>query len=153
MPAVVPSSKPVKHMLYLPVDDDPEQEAYVEVRPATQHEEELRSRLTLEQRRVYRTETSELEIFGGHSYAYQMMYEAYLTLSGCNIKVSDPDNPDALVSLFKFSVNRSTRKMQPAMTEQEFALAWGTLPSSWAKSIHDAVLKVNPNWDPSFRPE
>src|SRR5574340_896862 len=43
---------------------------------------------------------------------------------------------------------RKEGKMAVAMSEDDFELAWGLLPAVIADAIHDAVLQVNPQWDP-----
>lgn len=150
MPALV--KLPVERMikLNLPVDENPDQDAYVKIRPATQREVEQRDLLNAEQSSVLSGQTGQIEIKRHFSYAEQQREEVYLTLADSNLEWQDPRTPEASSPLFRFQRN-ADGKMRVNMTRDEFASAWGILPENWATAIHSAVLEVNPQWNPSFR--
>lgn len=135
--------------LNLPLEDDPEQKAYVKVRPATQREVEKRDALNAEQSSVLSGQTGQIEIKKRFSYPEQQREEVYLTLAECDLEWENPLNAE-VKPLFKFQAG-SDGKMKVAMSRDEFAAAWGILPETWATAIHNAVLEVNPQWSPTFR--
>ena len=151
MPVVLPIPIERKVALNLPVDEDPEQEATVTVRQATQAEVEARAELNAETSRVFRSGQQAVEVKARFSYEEARRLEVYLTLSGCNIDIPDESHKDGKRPLFTFK--KQSGKMRLNMTEKEFEEAWGQLPAHWAEAIHQAVLSVNPQWNPDLAGE
>lgn len=141
---------PKRVYLNLPTDIDPEQEMYVEIRPATQRDHEKRASLNSDFRQS-QDEDGQIVMEYRIEYEKQRRIEVYLTLADCNIEVPDPfdETGEKFVPLFRF--RKEQGRMVLAMTEAEFNTAWGNLPQEVARSIHAAVLKVNPEWEPGFR--
>jgi len=130
--------------LNLSTEEDPEQDTWVEVRQATQKEQELRDSLYAEQSRVYREGDAAFEIKSRYSYQEQKRMEVFLTLAGSNICYES--KPGELKPLFVFKTVNG--KMSLTANEEQFKEIWGQLPASVADAIHDAVLEVNPQWNP-----
>lgn len=151
MPAKLKIAVEEKIFLGLDTEDDPDQDTYVVIRQASQAETEKRTELTAEASRVFRTIDSrtEVEVKQRWSIEEQKKLEVFLTLVGCNITVGGENEGEKERPLFRFSKSGSRSIL--AMSEEEFNEAWGRLPTHWATKIHDAVLKVNQDWDPNSR--
>ena len=134
-----------KITLNLSIEEDPQQEAYVIVRQATQREVERRAEVGSDASRIFREGDRSVEVRQKWNYEEQKRIEAYLTLVECNLTV-DFDGEDK--PLFRFSRDANGR-MRVAMTEQQFKDAWGFLPENIAEAIHKAVIEVNPQWGPN----
>lgn len=121
---------------------------FVVIRQASQHQHERRASLAKQTSTVYKKDSEEAEYKQYYSAEEQKRLEAYLTLTECNIEAeaSTPEKPEYL---FKFRTSGKNAGL--AMSEQEFAEAWGKLPMHWAAAIHDKVLEVNKDWSPNFK--
>lgn len=135
--------------LNLPVDEDPDQEAFVVVRQASRAEDDRRSQLGSTSSRIYREGSKEVEVKGSYVYADQQRLEVFLTLCDCSIEIPDLTKTDTYKKLFRFQ-RGTDNKLRVAMSEADFNTAWGLLPADWAEAVHRAVLQVNPKWDPNF---
>lgn len=150
MPAVLSLPLEKKITLYLTDEDsnteNPDESTFVVVRQATQREVEKRAELTADASRIFREGSSEIEVKQRWSIEEQKRLEVYLTLANCNIgaPVSEEEKPH---NLFKFT--KKNNRGYIAMSEEEFNEAWGLLPAEWAEQIHEAVLVVNPQWNPN----
>ena len=131
----------------VPSDLDPDRTMFVVVRQATQREVEEREELFATTTQKFTAGTSAFEVEQRYSYAEQKRKETYLTLADCNIVIEDDSEKSGARPLFTFA-KRKDGKMAVAMSEDEFELAWGLLPAVIADAIHDAVLQINPQWDP-----
>jgi hypothetical protein len=138
-----------KVFLNLPTDIDPDQDTYVEVRQATQREVEKRADLTADASRIFRDGSQEVEVRQRWSVEEQKRLEVWLTLAGSNLVTEDSDHPEGQRPLFRFQKIKNSYML--AMTEEQFKEAWGSLPEVVATSIHAAVLKVNPQWNPNYK--
>jgi len=149
MPAVLKLPIQKKIFLTLDTESDPDQDTYVEVRQATQREVERRAELTADASRIFRSGTQEVEVKQRWSIEEQKRLEVYLTLAGSNIQAPPDSDGAATHSLFRY--RKDGGKMVLSMSEAEFNDAWGLLPEEWAEAIHDAVLQVNPQWNPNWK--
>lgn len=117
-------------------DGDPTR---VTIRQATQSAHERRSQVFAEVSRVIERD----DVYGAAQTSIRQKWsmeelkrvEVYLTLAGCTI-----EGPDGS-PLFVFN-----NKNQLAMSESDFAKAWGMLPTDVAHEIHEKVLEVNYMW-------
>jgi hypothetical protein len=141
-------SKPVQFRLIdvgLPLNEDPEGQAFVEVRPATQGDLIERANLTADASRVLREDLDAVEVRQKWNIEEQRMLEAYLTVSGCNLAIEDEIEAGKFVPAFNFV--RTNGQNRP-VSRESFYDGWRALPPSFALAIHTAVLRVNPQWDP-----
>ena len=148
MPAILKLPVEKKIFLNLTTEDDPEQDTYVVVRQGTQKDVERRADQTADASRIYRG-TDEVEIRTRWSLEEQKRLEAYLTLVDCNIVLVDDTDDTKTHALFKFQ--KINGRMSIAMTEEAFKAAWGQLNETWADAIHNAVLQMNPQWNPNWK--
>lgn len=149
MPPIIKQPLQKKIMLdAVPSDLNPERDMYATVRQATQREVEARAELFAESTQRYLAGETAFEVKQRYSYAEQQRKEAFLVLADCNVKIEDEEDEKGYRDLFIFS-KRKDGKAALAMTEAEFRDAWGLLPAVIAEAIHDAVLQVNPQWDPN----
>lgn len=126
--------------LNLPIDENPEQDAFAKIRLATIDEEEIVSDLTRRIARTYNQDGSQTVQLQYSNLALRRL-QAYSTMTDCNLMDQDGK------FLFKFA--RVDGVMRSAMTQAEFNAAWGKLPASWASRIVLAVFEVNPSWNPA----
>lgn len=145
-----------KCKLNLPTSIDPEQEGFVEVRQATQREQERLAQMDYETVRTYRSEATDgkpaqaVDVRFKWTIPEQQRLMAYLTLAGSNIEMPDPDNSEKAIALFDFKKDPQGR-MRVNMTEPQFAEAWGILSPDFVNAIMNCVYEVNPQWKPDFQ--
>ena len=114
----------------------------VTVRQATQAQNEKRSHIYSEVTNVINRSdemSAELQLRQHWSLEELKRMEVFLTMVDCNV-LAPNDEP-----LFKFRQKGNKQVMN--MTTNEFAEAFGKLPTDIASEIHSMVLKVNPSWD------
>ena len=129
-----------KVFLELNSDEDPSNDTWVEIRQATQAEQEARAEITATATREYKTGSNVVAVTQRWTPEEQMRMEVFLTLAGTNI-LDENEKP-----VFVFRPVDGKKKLDMSM--EAFAAVWGHFPSSVAKAIHDAVLEVNPQWNP-----
>jgi hypothetical protein len=140
----IPKVEETTIKLNLPVEEDPAQEAYCIVRPATTREVGRRAQIGAEQTRILK-ENGDTEVRSSWVYADLKELEVFLTLCGCNFTDFDTTT-EKEVPLFQFKRDGADGKMKVNMSEAEFHEAWGKLKDNWAEALHDAVLQVNKQW-------
>ena len=74
--------------------------------------------------------------------------EAYLTLARVTGVVDEKDQ-----ELFKTADSVDGPCIKAAMTEDQFNLAWGRLPTRVTRAISRKVWETNPHWDPDYEGE
>ncbi len=149
MPVVLPLPTEVTVPLNLPVTEDPDQEAYVKVRPATTAEQIMISEFAAK-RESQTINGTAITYKSDFSLAAIRRLQVYTTLAGCNLMERDPKFPDDVDKLKPiFDFKRSEGKMRFDGTEEEFNRIWGKLPSHWTDAIIDAVMSANPQWNPN----
>ena len=121
-------------------------EDWVVIRQATQGDVEALADYTSETRRVLRDDDS-LELVNRFSYPERQRQEAFRVLAGSSIFIEDESGEDGQRPLFEFKTKGGVTRT--SMTEEEFTAAWGLLPGELAQDIHEAILDVNPQWDPN----
>jgi hypothetical protein len=131
--------------LNLPTDVDPDQDTYVVVAQATQREVERRAELFAVASRIFRDGAKEVEVKQRWSAYEQHRLEVYLCLADTNILDAD-GKP-------MFTFRKEGGRSRLAMSEEQFKVAWGKLPSVVADAIVEAVLEVNPDWNPNVAGE
>lgn len=142
MPAVLKLPIQKHIMLMLPIEEDAEQDSYVDIRQATQREVEKRAELTANASRIFREGQKEVEVKQRWSIEEQRRLEVYLVMADCNLVGTD-NKP-----LFRFRQSGSRSVL--AMSEDEFNEIWGQMPEYWVTAIHKAVIEVNVQWDPNW---
>lgn len=118
---------------------DPSGETIVEIKQATQAAVERRAAATESRTHILGEGENQVKIISKFNYPELQRVEAYLTMTSCNVEAADGGH------LFKFKQSRSGFPMLD-MSEEDFELAWGRLPSEVADEIHNCVLAVNPMW-------
>lgn len=150
MPALLKVPLSTRIMLDLPTDEDPDQDTYVEVRQASQRDVEAINDLSAEVTRVFSGKNNEsVSLKSKWSQAERERTQVFYTLADANIGSEEVDlktKEARTVPLFRFQ--RIDGAMRICQTQDEFNKAWGKLPPHWARAIHNAVLALNPQWDP-----
>jgi hypothetical protein len=131
-----------KIYLQLNNEQDPDEDTWIEARQATQAEQERRQELTAESTREYVGDSQTVRVTQRWSIEEQRKLEVYLTLAGCNI-LDENDKP-----LFVFRTVDGKKRLDCSL--DAFGEIWGKLPSAIALRIHEAVLEVNPQWNPNL---
>ena len=152
MPVILPPIREKTVKLHLPLDQDPDQEAYIKVRHATTAEQEQVADLMASENLLLNQDGSPSGVEGRVSMMALRRLQSYLTLSDCNFVDPDPDHPqDRSKDTPVFTFRNIGGKMRYDGNEEKFKAAWGTLPEDWSAAVVEGVLEVNPQWLP--RPE
>lgn len=130
----------------LPQHEDPKGEAYVVVRQATQRDVQERASLTADATRIFTDEG--IKVQQKWNPEEQKALEVYLTLEECNLELEDEYTPGIFRPAFTFVKRQGV--FRPSSWD-EFLSGWGQLPETFADAIHEAVLTINPQWDPKSR--
>lgn len=137
--------------LFTLMESDESGETFVTVKPATVAENAQRDELWAKQSRTYFTERADaVEVKTESTFSQRRALEVYLTIVDCNIDWQDVDSEGAprgeAERLFEFSKTQLGDSYL-SMTREDFGRAWGRLPESVAREIHEKVLVKNPQWD------
>jgi hypothetical protein len=126
-----------------PAEDGTDKEpTIVTVKQASQKESETRLDMFSKYKtvlKVYEDGSQEMSNEENRNILRIQRKDAFLTLVGCNIQWQ-PEGKKKPENLFKFENGKI------AMTETEFADAWGMLPAFVCREIHSKILEVNPTW-------
>lgn len=122
---------------------DPDGEASVTVRQATEGENILRNEMFAKTRRIVNDEfAGEITFEQDYNVRKLRRREAFLVLAEITGITLDG------AELFRSADGPDGRRIKSAMTEDEFNTAWDRLPAPVVEEICRYVLDVNISWDP-----
>jgi hypothetical protein len=113
----------------------------ITIRQATQAQKERRSLIHSEVTQIVNQRSAlsqELRLQQSWSIEELKRIEVQLSLIGSNILDIDGNQ------LFRFKSNNGHTELD--MTDNQFKVAWGSLPDDVADEIHEKVLEVNLSW-------
>ena len=124
---------------------DPDGDTTVRIRQATRSAQEQRMDLSAEATRIWNDDAfGEVQVKQRISMAELHRLEVWCTLVDCNI-LDEGSTEKSEKPLFVFKNNRQGQQYL-AMTQAEFARAWGKLPDEIAEEIYSKVIDLNPQW-------
>lgn len=137
------SVKPVEQTITL--ESDPSGETFVVVRQATTGDVVKIGNAFGDQTQIFDDEMGNtLKIQKKWNLAELQRMRAYLTIIGCNIEDEDGS------PWFKF---RETRDGFAPGPQDAFFKAWDKLPPEISDDLYQAVIMVNPQWNPLLEDE
>lgn len=127
----------------LALTTDPEGEAIVTVRQATEGENIERNELFAKTRRIYNDGNSEVTLEQDYNIRKLRRKEAYLTLATATGFVFQGDE------LFSTKDEGDGYRVRAAMKEGVFNAAWNRLPGPMVEEIVAHIYTINPEWNPN----
>ena len=132
------------------LESDPEGQATVIIRQATEGDNIARSSLFDKTERVIDDETLGAQVTLRTEFNQRKLRrkEAYLTLGSVTGIMVPGRKEGEYVELFDTGMTVDGPSVKHVMTERAFNAAWDRLPPLAAEEIGRLVRRVNPTWDP-----
>ncbi len=128
----------------LALTSDPDGEALVVVRQATEGENIDRNEMFAKTRRVYNDGNTEVVLEQDYNIRKLRRKEAYLTLASATGFLDDKGT-----EMFRSDDKGDGPRVRAAMQEGAFNAAWNKLPAPVVEEIIAQVYVTNPEWNPN----